>query len=169
MAIRKILKDGVDTGQRIETGRVNTIDYIDPDTDEPRQVRFMRNHPWANGMQSARLEGMGYTLGDVVPPAPPPPRPHFDVVLDAANAVLNAHLTEAQAAQVTSRLIRILGVAVVTNLPVPPGKISLANYGSLALDWRADVLKERDRAIFEGNDPVWPAWNDDWNVIYPFI
>lgn len=155
-----IFKDGVPTGQRVRQGRVCIIKDME---DWP----IPASHDWSKGFPHARFDDAGYTRELYV--RPPRVPAHNDVVRNAAQELLDQHLTETQSLSITIRLIELVGTAVVTDTPMTNGAKTLAQHAINATKWRIDVIKEMNRAIADGDDPVWPVWNSAWEVIYAYI
>ena len=130
--------------------------------------RFGRRD-WSKGLQCEPLEQDGFTVERGPDDPPPPPPSHESIVTDAADALFAAHVGADEVVKIMVRAVRLLGKVVVTGGTLTAGERTIAGHALNAAEWYADVLKERDRAIAAGDDPVWPAWDSAWDVIFDHI
>ena len=94
---------------------------------------------------------------------------HDEVVKAEVDALFAEHVGADEVVKIQVRTTRLLGKVVVTGGTLTAGEQTVAGHALNAAEWYADVLKERDRAIADGDAPVWPVWNSAWDAIFAHI
>jgi len=126
--------NGRPTGQEFAAGRPVALVYVLADGTEKTQP-FPASHPWAAGLQHARMEALGYAVEAFTPPpVPPPPSPP---PVPPGPAAVNAE-RDRRAAQ--PRPVTV------------DGRRFALDMDGAARQWLADAAREAQRRVLAGDE-----------------